>query len=364
MSQQQRLVSVDALRGFTVAAMIVVNNPGSWEHVYAPLLHKPWNGITPTDLIFPFFVFIVGVSIVLAYARKRQNKADKGLLIKKIVLRSAKIFAVGLFLNLYPHFHMGELRVAGVLQRIAIVFLVSGILYIMLDMKTISLVGGGLLLIYWFAMRWIPTPGHSVAMLEPGTNMAAWIDSYLLPGRMWNGNWDPEGVFSTLPAIATGIAGMLAGSILQMSKPAIEKVAMLAVAGFGACVAGVVWGWDFPINKNLWSSSYVLVTAGLASITLASFMLITDVYARTRWVKPMLVFGANAISAYVLAGLLSWPFYGININDKSLGTNIMQFWLAIGSEARLASLLTVLVFVLLIFVPLLALYRKKIFIKL
>ncbi len=360
----QRLIALDALRGFTIAAMILVNNPGSWEFVYPPLLHKAWNGISPTDLIFPFFIFIVGVSIVLAYAGKIESGTAKMPLIRKIAWRSLKIFAVGLFLNVYPGFDFSEIRLAGVLPRIALVFLIGGVLYLWLDIKRLAWIGGGLLVFYWIIMTLIPTPGYDSPMFEPGINMAAWVDGFLLPGRMWNGNWDPEGLLSTIPAVVSAICGMIAGTVLRSKKSDFEKVALLSVAGFAAAVAGVVWSWNFPLNKNLWTSSYVLATSGLAAMTLASAMYFIDIKSYKAVAKPFVIFGSNAITAYVLAGLLSFPFYGVSLFGQTLSAHLMQAGISIGFDPRFASMLVAGLFITLIYLPVYFLYKKQIFIRL
>jgi predicted acyltransferase len=359
-----RLLSLDAFRGFTIALMILVNNPGSWDHVYPPLLHAKWNGLTPTDLVFPFFLFIVGVSIVLAYSKRLALGADKSDLVKKIIFRSLKIFAVGIFLNLCPDFDFTNLRIAGVLQRIAIVFLICSFLYLNFDWKSLAKIGAAILVLYWIVMALVPVPGLGVPSLEPGNNIAAWIDSILLPGRKYQVTWDPEGLLSTLPAIGTGIAGMLAG-VMIVSKLQIEKkVIWLFTLGFIALLIGIMWDWTFPINKNLWTSSFVLYTAGAASMTLAALIFFVDMLHINKWVKPGLIFGANAIAVYVLAGLIPDLFHRIKIGGYSLAGWIMETQSAIGIPPKLASLIYAICFLGICYLFALLLYRKKIFIKL
>ncbi len=362
--ETKRLISLDAFRGFTIAAMIMVNNPGSWSNVYAPLLHAKWHGLTPTDLIFPFFIFIVGVSIVLAYSKRLNAGAPKGDMYKKIITRSIKIFAVGIFLALFPKFNFAELRIAGVLQRIAIVFLVCAILYLTTKWKTQAIIGAVLLIGYWLAMVLIPTPGFGVVSLEPGENFAAWIDSILLPGRMWQGTWDPEGLLSTLPAIASGIAGMLVGHIIVSKNEDQKKVIWLFLAGFAASILGYIWNLNFPVNKSLWSSSFVMVTAGFASMTLAASIYVVDMLGRTRFTKLGTIFGANAIAVYVLAGLLGHFFRRVEFFGGSINKHMLDLFAAIGCGPKLASLGYALFYIGILFIPALILYRKKIFIKL
>ena len=359
-----RLISLDVFRGLTIAAMILVNYPGSWGHVYAPLLHKPWHGITPTDLIFPFFLYIVGVSIALAYAKRLAQGAPKREMVRKILFRGLKIFAVGIFLNLWPEFQFAELRVAGVLQRIALVFVASALLYIYTSWRTQAILGGLILLAYWAAMMLIPTPGYGQPMLEPGINLAAWIDSFLLPGRMWQDTWDPEGLLSTLPAIASGITGMLTGKILLSNDSAEKKALWMFLTGFLAFIAGYAWSWVFPLNKPLWTSSYVLLTSGLASMFLASSYFLIDLKKKTCCTQPWLILGSNAIAVYVLAGLLSWFFRGIRIGEGGLVYHGFHWLTGMGLAPKLASLFLAILYLGILFIPAIILYRKKIFIKL
>lgn len=360
----QRLLSLDAFRGFTIALMIVVNDPGSWSHVYAPLLHAEWHGITPTDLVFPFFLFIVGVSIVLAFSKRIKAGADRKSMHRKILVRSFKIFLVGIFLNLFPEFNFADLRIAGVLQRIAIVFLVCSFLFLRFDWKKLAYSAALILVGYWLIMTLIPVPGIGEANLEPGKNLAAWIDSILLPGRMWQGTWDPEGILSTLPAIGTGITGMLAGILILSNQTLERKIVWLFVLGFFSFVLGSIWDWFFPINKNLWTSSFVLYTSGAAALTLASSMFIVDVLQIKSWTRMGRIFGANAISVYVFAGMLPALLSHVQIAGYSFNSFFMKILTNAGLEDKLASLLYAITFVLICYIPAYVLYKKKIFIKL
>lgn len=359
-----RLTSLDAFRGITIAAMIVVNSPGSWGHVYAPLLHKDWHGVTPTDLIFPFFLFIVGVSIVLAYKKQKEKGVPDAVMYSKLVIRTLKIFALGLFLNLWPNFNFAELRVAGVLQRIAIVFLVCAFLFIRTNWKKQVVTVAVILVGYWLAMVLIPTPGYGKAMLEPGVNLAAWIDSLLLPGQMWQTTWDPEGLFSTLPSIASGITGLLAGHLIVSKHSGERKILYLFTAGFMAAIVGHAWGWIFPINKSIWTSSYVLFTSGMAAMVLGVCMFIIDMLGYTRGTKPWLIFGSNAITVYVLAGLLNAVFYGLHIGGDSLNNHYFNLLMSLDISPKLVSLTYALLYLGLLFIPAAILYNRKIFIKL
>lgn len=359
-----RLLSLDAFRGFTIALMILVNDPGSWSHVYAPLLHAKWNGITPTDLVFPFFLFIVGVSVVLAYSKRIKAGFDKKDMYKKIVIRSIKIFGVGIFLNLFPLFNFANLRVAGVLQRISIVFLVCSFLYLNTNWRTLAKIGAITLVLYWIIMAFVPVPGLGSPSLEPGQNIAAWIDSILLPGRMWQGTWDPEGLFSTFPAIVTGITGMLAGVLIISNQSLDRKIIWLFTFGFFSFIAGGIWDWFFPINKNLWTSSFVLYTSGAAGMTLAASMFIVDVLQIKGWTRMGRIFGANAITIYVIAGMLPSLFNRVKISGHSFNSMIMDGLTGIGFEPKLASLCYAIIFILICYIPAYMLYKKNIFIKL
>jgi predicted acyltransferase len=364
MSRSSRLISLDALRGLTIAAMIVVNSPGSWEHIYAPFEHKPWNGITPTDLIFPFFLFIVGVSVVLAYGRGLKPGTTRKDAVRKILWRALKIFVVGLLLNLYPYFNFEELRVAGVLQRIAIVFAMCGLAFLYLDFTRQVVLGTVLLIGYWVAMTLIPTPGYAQPMLEPGANLAAWVDSWLLPGRMWQHTWDPEGLFSTIPAIATGISGMIAGKLLISAHTLEKKIKLLLLGGLISLAVGYLWSVHFPLNKNLWSSSYVLVTSGYAAIVLSIFMFLIDKEGNEKFARPFVIFGSNAITVYVLAWVAAFLFDSVIMGESSIQAHFMNLLTNHGFEPKLASLAYAFLYIALMYVPAWLLYRKKIFIKL
>jgi len=361
-SANKRLLSLDAFRGFTVAAMIIVNTPGSWEWIYAPLRHAQWNGITPTDLVFPFFIFIVGVSVVLALNKSKQTLDSKTPLVKKIIRRSIIIFALGVLLNLIGS-QFTDFRLPGVLQRIAIVFCVTSLLFLFTTKKTQLYTGLGLIAGYWLIMFLIPVPQWGAGVIEPGKNLAAWIDQLLIPGKMYGGNWDPEGVLSTLPATATGIAGMMSGYVLISNNQAIEKIGQLFVIGFLLTIAGSVCHWFFPINKNIWSSSYVLFTAGLATSTLATIYWIVDYKGYQPWAKVGIIFGSNAITAYVLHYIMLLPFVLFTLGNNSLQGHFMSSLIDAGLAPQFASLLWALSFTSLVFLPVWWLYKKKIFLK-
>ena len=356
----KRLLSLDFFRGLTIAGMIIVNDPGSWSHVYAPLRHAEWHGATPTDLVFPFFLFIVGVSISLSLSKR---KGSSNLYVK-IFKRSAIIFLLGIFLALFPKFDFENLRIVGVLQRIALVYLVCAILYLNTSHSTQLKTGIGLLVIYWITMAFIPFNGNLAGTLDPGNNFAAWIDSFIVPGRLYQETWDPEGFYSTLPAIATGISGMLSGKIiLDNSNSLKDKIIKLFYWGAIVLIIGSFWDYIFPINKHIWTSSYVLYSTGLAMIILAMSMWIIDEKKYTNNIKFGLVFGSNAITAYVLHGIVWRLFQFPFIN----GVGFQKFWMdtgtSIGLPAKFVSFDWAIFYTLVIYFIVYQLYKRKIFIK-
>ena len=307
-SQPGRLISLDVFRGITVMAMILVNNPGDWGHIYAPLEHAKWHGCTPTDLIFPFFLFIVGVSIVYALDSARRDMSRHPQLLLRIGRRSAILFGLGLFSALFPNFIFETVRIPGVLARIAVVFLVCGVVFLKTGWRTQAWLLGGILVLYNVLLQVVPVPDFGPANLEPATNLGAWFDRLVLgENHLWKASktWDPEGLLSTLPAIGTGLAGMLAGQWLRRraAEPA-TKVAWLLVVGGAGIVLGMIWNGWFPINKSLWTSSFVLYTSGIAAATLAAFYWLCDVHGYRAWTKPFLVYGVNAITVFFLSGLV------------------------------------------------------------
>lgn len=393
-----RLISLDVLRGLTIAGMIVVNDPGSWAYVYPPLRHADWHGITPTDFVFPFFLFIVGVSVVLAYTRRKASGAPKGEMVQKIFKRSAIIFGLGVFLWLFPGFDFSNVRLPGVLQRIALVFMACSLIFLNSDWKFQAKLGVVLLVGYWLLLAFVPVPidetirlaletgevksaggqlkigeltklseSFIAANLEPGANLEAWIDRLIVPMRLYQYTWDPEGLLSTLPSIATGITGMMAGHLLLSKKTKEEKAFFLLLAGFVAMSLGNVWDWFFPFNKNLWSSSFVLYTSGLATMTLGATYYLIDV---RKWdgkiLFPFKVFGANAIAAYVLHGVFA-RFIGMKIGSgeeaQSLKGIFMDMGMTTGFSGEFTSLCYALLYTAFIYGFVWWMYKRRIFLK-
>jgi predicted acyltransferase len=354
-----RLFSLDVFRGATIAAMIVVNNQSS-EEAYRPLRHAAWNGWTPTDLIFPFFLFIVGVSLVFSFQARLHRRDSRRTLILHTLRRSGLLFLIGLALNGMASLQPSTWRIPGMLQRIAIVYCIAAIIALYTGTRTRAVLIVVLTFGYWVLMRYVPVPGHGVPnvdipLLHPDFNLAAWLDRKLMLGHMWQKTRDPEGLLSTLPSIATALCGVLTGQWLQSRRTPQQKVAGMVVVGVAGLVAGEIWGHWFPINKNLWTSSYVFFTAGAALICLAACIWINDIKLhRGGWTKPFLIFGTNAITAYVLSQLIGGLFGWDRLcNFPSLAEH----------SAAAASLLHSLVILGLAFLPVCWMYRKKIFVK-
>ena len=363
-NQNKRLVSLDALRGFTIAAMIMVNFPGSEDAVYFTLRHTVWNGLSFTDQVAPYFLFFVGASIALAYSKKLEAKVSRKSLYKKIFIRSLKIYAVGMFLNLMTGFDFHNIRWTGTLQRIALVFFISAILYLNTKWKQQAWIAGILLVLYWLALTCIPMPGMDKVMLEPGVNIVAWFDNHFLPGKMWQGTWDPESILTNITSVVSCITGMLAGCLLLSDKSPNEKVNYMMTAGVFLSIAGYFWGLFFPVNENLWTSSFVLVTSGFASLLFGAFYFIIDIKGKIRGTMPGIIFGANAITIYFLADVWALIFYGAKYGGSSLNEKFVYGLSNAGADPRLTSLIYALFFVGINFIPAWLLYRKKIFIKL
>jgi predicted acyltransferase len=373
--ENKRLLSIDIFRGLTVILMTIVNNPGDWDHIYAPLEHAEWHGYTLTDLVFPSFLFIVGISTVLSKPSEDQ--------LLKIFKRALRIFLLGLSLSFFSKIHAGDftfivrllamalstiaflgdyplrrqfwvavgafvlmiglcfsgltdfesVRIPGVLQRIAVVYLLVGLLHFYATLRIQIVVFIASLLGYWALMCFVEVPGIGAANLEVNKNLAAWLDNYLLEGHLWASakTWDPEGILSTLPALATGLAGLFAGRYLQGSPEGVSpeggspkgvspkggspKAAVLFAVGALALVAGTVWGWYFPINKALWTSSYVLVAAGWDLLLLA--VLQATIQSDRYW-KPVLIFGMNPMLVFFFSGIIPRVLGMIKIGDEGL----------------------------------------------
>ncbi|OHX65318.1 acyltransferase family protein [Flammeovirga pacifica] len=362
----KRILSLDIFRGLTVILMILVNNPGSWSHIYPPLQHANWHGCTPTDLVFPFFLFIVGVSISFSMYNAKKEESKRPQLLKKAVWRGLKLIGIGLFISLFPFFDFSSLRIPGVLQRIGLVFIFATTIFLYSDIKNIIGILVLILISYWGMMTLIPIPGIGTPDLDdPNKVLSAYIDFKLMGNYLWSGSktWDPEGLLTTLPAIATTLLGIIAGVLVKtLDKSIIVK--RLIIIGACLTIAGAIWGVVFPINKSLWTSTYVLYTGGWAYITLGLCYYIFDV--KNFNPKITLVphaFGLNPMIAYVVAELGAKLMYIIPINGTSLKEYIYQIMMNIGWSNELGSFVFAISYVVILYIFVLILYRKKIVVK-
>jgi predicted acyltransferase len=354
-----RLASLDVFRGLTMAAMVVVNNPGDWNHVYPPLLHATWDGWTPTDLIFPFFIFIVGVAIT--FSRRTLGWSS-------IARRGALIVAVGLFLNGYPRFDLETWRIPGVLQRIAICYVLAAALFkATADRRRQGIVlgvsGAAAVVAYYIVMTMVTPPGGTRGDLSPEGNLGAYVDRALFGRHMWKPRWDPEGLLSTLPAVGTALFGICAGLWLRSRAAPGRKVLGLTAAGVVGIALGYAWDPWFPINKSLWTSSFVLFTAGAASLFLGGCYWLVDVRGFRRAVTPFVILGTNALALYVASSVLADTLGLGLLRGTSPGRYAYESWFVPLASPRNASLLYALAHLAVLFAPLVWMYRRRIFLR-
>jgi predicted acyltransferase len=376
---QKRLVSLDAFRGATIAGMMLVNNPGTWSVVYPQLLHASWNGWTFTDWIFPFFLWIVGVAMTFSFAKRMEQGAKKKELILHVLQRSAVIFALGLFLSGFPFglafghtFSLATIRIPGVLQRIAVCYLIASVIVLNTTVRGQITWSIGLLTGYWLLVKLVPVPGYGAGVLDPVGSLCWYVDSTLLHGHTWAGapapGFDPEGIVSTIPAIVTTLLGVLTGHWLRSNRSQEEKTAWMFVAGNILLLLGAIMDMWLPINKNLWTSTYTVFMAGWALVCFATFYWLIDVRGYTRWAKPFVIYGMNAIAAFFLAGIFG-RLYGLIRWEQLDGSTISlknyifeHFFLPLAAPIN-ASLLFAIAFLLLIYLCVWALWKKKWFLK-
>lgn len=385
----RRVLSVDVLRGVTIAFMILVNTPGDWTHVYAQLDHAVWNGWTLTDLVFPNFLFLIGMSLIFSLQSRIGRGDSKWVLARHIARRAVILFFLDLLLSGFPYFHLAHLRIYGVLTRIALCYLCAGLLLLVTrKVGNLAAIAAMLLVGYWILLRFVPVPGYGVPtrdvpMLDMNGNLTAWLDRgtnaflqrTIHMGSLYRGTRDPEGLLSTFPAIATTLIGAIAAIYMRTMKyGAIAKRNGFAVAGLFFVVAGELWNRSFPINKNMWTSSYVLLAAGISLLGLALFYWLVDmerVQEKSRVARaalwPWLVFGSNAIVVYVVSELLVEVLVWIRFPYEGKTTSAM-LWLythgfSQGHSTEITSLAFAVVFVGVCFVPNWLLWRKKIFVK-
>lgn len=378
----ERLISLDAFRGFTIAGMILVNNPGSWAHIYPQLEHAEWNGWTFTDWIFPFFLWIVGVAMTFSFSIRSSKGDTKEKLLLNVLRRSVIIFALGMFLAGFPfgllwhhHFNLSTIRIPGVLQRIAVCYLIGSLIYLYTSRRGQIISICILYISYWLMMFYIPIPEFNAGLFEKGKNFATYIDSLILNGHMWNATktWDPEGIISTIPAIATLLIGALTGDYLHKSEQSkIEKSAWMFVVGAGLLLIGVTLDMWMPINKNLWTVSYSIFMAGWALCIFGIFYFLIDAKGIKTWAYPFVVYGMNAIFVFVLSGVVGktlalWKF-NVQLSegtyaDVSLKTIITQNIFEPYFSPLNASLGFAICWIVLMYGIVWLMYKKKIFVK-
>ncbi|MDZ7631498.1 MAG: DUF5009 domain-containing protein [Gemmatimonadaceae bacterium] len=391
---RERLLSLDVFRGMTVAGMLLVNNPGDWGHIFPPLEHAKWHGWTPTDLIFPFFLFIVGVTSHLSLSQRRLRGDDERAIIRQIIRRGVLIFLFGLFLSWFPGFMWGQiaslpdatvadrviyrlehLRIMGVLQRIGLAYVIGALLTLRGTWRQHLVVLIAILVGYWALMTLVVVPDQGVPgwqlLDKPEAVLSAWFDrTVLTTDHLWASakTWDPEGLLSTLPAVGSMMFGQFAGRWIGTSQPLAARLNGMFAVGALLLVLGLMWHWSFPINKSLWTSSYVVFTAGMALVTLATCMWIIDVQGWKRWTTFFVIYGTNPMIAFLGSGLmarLTVTLLKLETVDgpKSVQAVVYQAIFVPILEPRVASLGYALTFVLVWFVILWALWRRNIFLK-
>jgi predicted acyltransferase len=377
-TRPNRLLSLDVLRGLTIAFMIFVNNNGDEAHAYWPLKHAAWNGFTPTDLVFPTFLFLVGITTVFSTSSRLVQGATRQSLFLHVLRRSVILYLFGLVVNSFPYFHLHTMRFYGVLPRIAICYLIVASLYLISpSWRNMAALAVAALAGYWILMRFVPVPGYGIPtldipLLDRDANLTAWLDRQIFPAsHLYERTRDPEGLLSTIPAVATTLLGLLTGVWLRTQRTLAQKITGIAIAGLTGVLLGGLWNLSFPINKKLWTSSYVLFAGGLSLLLLALCLLIVDLPEKNpdkpehpRPLQPFLVFGTNAIAAYIFSELLQSAIASIHLQ---LNLNVQQ-WLYRSiqhsvPDPAFASLLYSLGFLVVCWLFVSVLYRRKIFIK-
>jgi predicted acyltransferase len=363
----ERLLALDVLRGLTIALMIMVNTPGSWAYVYPPLRHATWHGCTPTDLVFPFFLFIVGVSMWYSFKKYGRGLTAKGL--QKVLKRTLIIFILGLLLNLFPYFNFEKVRIFGVLQRIALAYGAGALLCMSFDLKKLKYTIGVLLLGYW-ALLYFGSPDGMYAL---SSNVVRKFDLWLLgENHVYKGfgiPFDPEGLLSTIPAIGTVILGYVSGSIIERSESTLLAVRKLLSFGAVGVAIGLLWDTVLPINKPIWTSSYVVYTAGWAMVTLAALLYSIDVKKYRKWANPFVHFGMNPLFIFVFSGLyVKSIIYLVRIENGD--DNTISGYQYLYSEVFVpmagnmnGSLLFAIAHIIAFWLITYIMYRKRIFIK-
>lgn len=361
-----RLDSLDAFRGLAIAGMIVVNSPGG-ERNFEQVEHAGWNGLTAADLVFPAFLFAMGVSVVLSLTARRAAGAAKRELFFQALRRAAVIFGVGLLLSGFPFVAMSHLRIMNVLQRIALCYLGAAALFLAESPVAEAVAAAAALVVYWLLMTRVPVPGFGAGSLTPAGSLASYLDRRLLGHHLYRPLYDPEGLLSTLPAFASGVFGMLAGRLLQSRAPRAAKASALAAGGAAAIVAGLLWSLWFPLNKSLWTSSYAVFTAGTSACLLAACYWLIDIRGTRAWSLPLRIFGLNSLAAYVCSDALWQLARRITVAAPAGGREQLRYWLRDALFGRLtppeASLGYALLSTALVFAGMTVLYRRRVFLK-
>jgi predicted acyltransferase len=365
-----RLLSLDVFRGATIAAMILVNNPVDWDYAYSQLRHATWNGWTFTDMIFPFFLFIIGISMTFSLERRREKGDTDGKLMLQIARRTFVLFALGVVLTNFPRLDLSNIRIPGVLQRIALCYFFAALIFLKSGLRGQVSWTIGLLASYWLMLILIPVPGFGAGMLEPGKNLPTYIDSILLKNHLWSNltSWDPEGIGSTIPAIASTLFGVLTGHWLRSENPMERKTVWMLVVGLMLLALGWISSIWLPINKGLWTSSYSVFMAGWAVVIFALLYWLVDVKGYERWSRPFAIYGKNAITAYILSVALDGLMTHIRLRGPTgrhvkLKMYIFDHFFITIAGPKGDSLLYSITFVLVIFAIVWIMHKKRWFLK-
>lgn len=363
----QRLFALDILRGLTIALMIMVNTPGSWSYVYPPLLHAKWHGCTPTDLVFPFFIFIVGVSMWFSFKKFDTGITKKSLL--KVFKRALIMFFLGVFLNAFPYFNFEKLRFFGVLQRISIAYLIGALLCLQFNHKQLLSIFTSILIGYWGILFFGSTEGP----YELTSNFVLKVDTFLFgENHLYKGfgiPFDPEGLVSSIPAVATLLLGYFSGRIIELTGTIIQAIKKLLLIGAITVFVGFIWSFAFPINKALWTSTYVLYTGGIAMIFLAFLLWLLDVHHFKKWATPFLHFAVNPLAIYMFSGIyVETIIYFIKIKNSKgelvSGYNYLYTDVFVPIAGNMnGSLLFAIAHIVFFWFITYVLYKRKIFIK-
>jgi predicted acyltransferase len=372
--QTSRLVSLDVSRGIVIAAMILVTDPGTYSYVYSPLRHAEWMGATATDMIFPAFLFMVGLSISFSFASQIKHGASRATLVQRLLRRSLVLLILGLVLNGFPDYHLGTLRIPGILQRIAVCYLCSGALYLFTTrrMRLMAGVAFALLAVYWVLLKLVPVPGIGPGHLDTFGSLPAYIDRQvfginhlwiwgLTPGK--GVTYDPEGLLSTLPAMFSTLAGIVAGDWMRSDLPARKKVLGLAIAGCALAIAGLLLSPLLPLNKRIWTSTFALLSTGVSMAVFAALYAAIDLGGFRRGLLPAKILGTNAILAFTVSTIITSlldriPLQGLTMHEW-LYRNLFASWLS----PYLSSLAYAIVIVLLNILLLYPLYQKRLFVR-